>query len=296
MGPMEATLMTDPSADLASPPLKTTVLGEQIAYRCVSGPARPGIVAIHGLGSDSRDLLELVRSLHMGAVLIDLPGFGHSCRPDREFSVRRAARAVLGLLDLLGWVRPIWLGTSYGAHVALRAALDAPLRVERAVLISAGGLDPHPPAALIDYFAEERLAARTRDEVAGNLAALACRPTAASERYTARRLALHGELDAPGGNDLITVARSAQGALRDDTPRRLEKIYQPIDLLHGEGDALVSHAVASAAAERLPRGELHTLSGLGHLPWLEDPAGVASRVRRLLSTSPAPLQAAQLSL
>ncbi|MGE0710309.1 MAG: alpha/beta fold hydrolase [Planctomycetota bacterium] len=280
---MTETLALEPTL----PPLRwAEVLGERVAYRVLSGPLRPGLVALHGLGSDSRDLVELARALHMGALLIDLPGFGASARPERAYPVARAAEVVLTLLDQLGWRRPVWMGASYGAHVALRAALDAPARVERLVLLAAGGLDPAPPPGLAAYFAEERLAARTRDEVAVNLAALVGRETEATRAFCARRLGLVGAPVLPGRNDLSAVARSALGALACDAPRQLERVGVPVDLFHGERDPLVPAAVARAAAERLPRGRLHLCSGLGHLPWLEDPAGVAARVRRALGGCP----------
>ena len=48
-----------------------------------------------------------------------------------------------------------------------------PARVERLILISAGGLDPAPPAALREHFREERLAQRTRAELEATLNVLA---------------------------------------------------------------------------------------------------------------------------
>jgi pimeloyl-ACP methyl ester carboxylesterase len=34
----------------------------------------------------------------------------------------------------------------------------------------------------------------------------------------------------------------------------------------------------------LPRGELQLIDGAGHMPWLDDPSGVAGHVKRLLAT------------
>lgn len=263
---------------------EVVLLGEEVAYRALPGRGAP-LLAIHGLGSDGRDLLDLCLRVGHPTVLIDLPGFGASARPERPYTVRRAAQVSLALLNHLGWVRPIWLGASYGAHVALRAALDAPARVEHLVLLSAGGLDPDPPAALREHFREERLARRSREQLAATLAILAQRHTPATEAYAARRLALHGARVAPGKSDLRAVARSAQGALRDDAPRRLEEIFQPTELVHGTSDPLVALSVVEAAARRLPRGRLRPLSGLGHLPWLESPAEVAAHLRHVLEPS-----------
>lgn len=283
----EAALQTPPARlrdrQVAGTTRRAQLLGEEVVYRTLPGRGRP-LVAIHGLGSDGLDLCDLCARVGRPTVLIDLPGFGASARPDRTYSVQRAARVALALLNTMGWVRPIWLGTSYGAHVALRAALDAPSRVERLVLISAGGLDPDPPEALRAHFQEDRLARRTRAELEATLAILPRRHTSATAAYAARRLRLHGAPVEPGQSDLRAVARSAQGALNDDAPRRLGEVYQRVDLFHGEGDPLVSFTVAEAAARRFAHGRIHPLSGLGHLPWLEAPAEVASLVRSALDT------------
>jgi pimeloyl-ACP methyl ester carboxylesterase len=51
-------------------------------------------------------------------------------------------------------------------------------------------------------------------------------------------------------------------------------------MVHGAADPLVPLAIAEAARARLASATLTTLSGVGHVPWLEAPARVAARVRR----------------
>jgi pimeloyl-ACP methyl ester carboxylesterase len=208
--------------------------------------------------------------------LVDLPGFGASDRPDRDYPVARAASAAVAVLDGLGWPRAAWLGCSYGGHVALRAALEHPSRLAALALVSSGGLDPAPNAALGALFAEERLRNRDRAAVAAAVDLLVGRPNPETRAYRARRLALHTAPVVPGGSDVVAVARSAAGALADDAARRLEEVACPVALIHGAEDPLVPADLARAAAARFADADLRILDGVGHLPWLEDPAAVAA--------------------
>src|SRR5262245_61360104 len=84
---------------------------------------------VHGLGSDHTDLLEAVAAARVPGVLLDLPGFGALERVDRAHSVARDAATCVALLDHLEIARVLWVGCSFGGHVALRGALDHAERV-----------------------------------------------------------------------------------------------------------------------------------------------------------------------
>lgn len=282
MGTIERT--TGRTGWAAAPRVETearaTLLGEPVAFRLLPGrvPGLLPLVGVHGLGSEHGDLLEVVRAVGAPALLLDLPGFGASGRPDRDYPLERASQVTLELLDLVGLAHPVWLGTSYGGHVALRAALLAPERASGLVLVDAGGLDPAPNQALAAAFDERVLRARPIPLVAAALDALVARPGPATRAFRARRLAAHV---APGAAaEYRAIGRSALGALQDDAGRSLEQVSAPVELVHGALDPLVPLAVAQAAAARLPRAELTILPGCGHMPWLESPAEVAACVRR----------------
>lgn len=274
---------------------EVVVHGERVVFATLGDPARVASVWLHGLGSDHTDLLDVARRSGQPALLIDLPGFGRSGRPDRDFPVGCAVEAVLGVLDAAGVRRPLWVGCSYGGHVALRAALDERARVAGLVLVDSGGLLPEPPLHLAAMFDERLMAARPPHAVMAAIDALVARPCDATRRYRARRLASHlaqglggallagiaPALRAAPVSDYVAVARSARGALQDDTGRRLEAIDLPVEVVHGDRDLLVSVDAARAAAARL-RAELTILPGTGHMPWLEAPDQVAARVRRAL--------------
>lgn len=252
--------------------------GEEVTYRTVAGEKTLApVVYIHGLGSEGRDILAVARQAGAPAVLVDLPGFGASAKPDRAYPVRRAAEAVLAVLDATGLAAPVWVGCSYGGHVALRAALDHAERVRTLVLVDSGGLDPAPDPALARAFDEGALAARSVDAVRVACDALVARRNRRTDRFRARRLRAHAAVDRAA--TYRAIARSALGALEDDAARRLAEIGVPAALVHGAGDLLVPAETARRAVERFARGTLWILAGTGHMPWLEAPDEVAAVVR-----------------
>jgi pimeloyl-ACP methyl ester carboxylesterase len=246
-------------------------------------PGRCAVVGIHGLGSSGRDLQATLERLDAPAVVLDLPGFGESSRPDRCYTVTAAAHAVLGVLDALRVLRPVWVGCSYGAHVAVRAALDHSSRVAALVLVSPGGIDPeiHPTAA--DRFGESQMRSRSVNAVALALDALVGSETPETIAFRARRLSLHAQAERPGGSDYRAIARSAEGSLSDTAAHQLDALSGklPVEVFHGDRDPLIRPAVVKAAASRLG-ARLTTLPDVGHLPWLEAPDAVAGCVRRAL--------------
>ncbi len=102
----------------------------------------PPVVLLHGNGSmvedfDSSGLIDLL-ARHRRVVAIDRPGFGRSDRPrDRDWTPEAQAALVATAIDRLGLVRPIVLGHSFGAMVAMALALDHASKVGGLVL--AGG-------------------------------------------------------------------------------------------------------------------------------------------------------------
>ena len=107
-----------------------------------SGPA---VVLIHGASASHHDfdaelMADLARDHDVFA--LDRPGHGHSGRPAGTLDLAANAAAVIGLLEAAHAGPAVLVGHSYGALVALRAALDAPKRVRGVVAVA--------PAFVID--------------------------------------------------------------------------------------------------------------------------------------------------
>ena len=128
------------SAGASAPPGSFVTAAASRSTTSAGAPDRP-VVYIHGAKGSVYDFLlsigdRLARALHGGR--LRPPGSGFSGRaaqdggsPQAQAAVLRAAAAALGL------ERPILVGHSFGAAVALAWALDAPGDV--AAVVTLGG-------------------------------------------------------------------------------------------------------------------------------------------------------------
>jgi pimeloyl-ACP methyl ester carboxylesterase len=106
---------------------------------------RPGarsIIAVHGLTANHTCWYPIASVVvpEFRLVGYDLRGRGDSDKPAKGYSLAEHARDLHGLLDRLGLERPIVMGHSLGAHIAVTFAATYPDRVDRVVLFD-GGLD-----------------------------------------------------------------------------------------------------------------------------------------------------------
>jgi pimeloyl-ACP methyl ester carboxylesterase len=101
----------------------------------------PPVVLIHGNAVSHRDfvasgLIDLLAQTHR-VIAFDRPGFGHSTRPrDRLWTPTVQGGLLHAALKEIGVERPVVVGHSMGAMVAMAMALDYPDDVERLVLLS----------------------------------------------------------------------------------------------------------------------------------------------------------------
>jgi len=99
--------------------------------------AGPDFVLVHGIGVSARSYRPLAAALATrGDVhLIDLPGYGRSPRPDRDFSIADHAAIVARYLTEKDLEHPVVVGHSMGTQVAAQLAADFPDQVDHIVLI-----------------------------------------------------------------------------------------------------------------------------------------------------------------
>lgn len=115
------------------PPRGRTVATADGVRHVVEAGEGPPVLLLHGANGTSSDFSEeLITALagEFRVVVVDRPGHGHSARSHAgRLDLAGEARATIALLDALELPGALLLGHSYGAAVALRAALDAPARV-----------------------------------------------------------------------------------------------------------------------------------------------------------------------
>lgn len=134
-----------------------TVEGYRHHYAYAAGPpGAPVVLALHGFGTTGyRTFRHLAPALHAAGVGLyapDLLGFGGSDEArDGRYSLRRYAHLTRTFADLLALRRPVLVGHSMGAKVAVAAAVCYPEQFSGLVLVNPGGFSRYarwmPPLA-----------------------------------------------------------------------------------------------------------------------------------------------------
>ncbi|HEY7169925.1 MAG TPA: alpha/beta hydrolase [Vicinamibacterales bacterium] len=136
--------MTDAAAsreqtfDLAGVSLRVTTWGE------LTAPGR-GVLLVHGLTASSREFVDLGPALAAAgwcAIAPDLRGRGRSSKPAHGYGLPFHADDLLALCDRLALQRVHLVGHSLGALIGLYLAALFPARLDRLVMIDAGGRIP----------------------------------------------------------------------------------------------------------------------------------------------------------
>jgi len=277
-----------PAAPLAPPGDTVTVRGVRLHF--VRSGDGPPVVYIHGAKSSVYDLVLSIGDRlaeRYTAVAIDRPGSGFSDRaptgdnaPQAQAAILRAAAAELGL------ERPILVGHSFGAAVALAWALDAPGEVAAVVTLGGyvlplGGPPPWVVAVMRSRTALRAVGRIGRSRLGRPLVDAALRrafhPGAVPERYArlAPALALDDSRLISDGAD----RKSAEAGLRALLPR-YATLDVPVVVVVGDQDLMVPPSSSIALHDALPHSELVRLPGAGHMPQFTAPDAVLAAVDR----------------
>ncbi len=247
------------------------------------GSGVPSVLALHGWRRTHADFSGVFDvddpAETVGAIGLDLAGFGASPPPPEPWSTEEYARQLLPLFDEPGVLadRVVVVGHSFGGRVAVRLGALLPDRIERMVLCGVPLL--------------HREGRRSR-------------PAAAYR--VARRLHSLGLLDddrmeAMRGRYGSADYRAATGVMRDVLVRLLAEEYSesmaavrcPVELLWGEDDTEVPVEVAVRATPVFPSARLVVLPGIGHLLPTEAPTELRRAVlgREVEYPGPSPVAA-----
>jgi pimeloyl-ACP methyl ester carboxylesterase len=111
-------------------------------YRDWNGRGWP-VLLLHGLASTSHiwDLVAPLLSETARVAALDLRGHGLSDKPDGSYSFETTGGDVAGVIEALGFEKPVLVGHSWGAAVALWLAAHRPELAGGLVMVDGGLLD-----------------------------------------------------------------------------------------------------------------------------------------------------------
>lgn len=250
-----------------------------------SGPrSGPAVIMIHGFGASLHTWEPWAKMLQdqFRVIRLDLPGSGLSSPdPTGRYDDGRTMELLIALMDQLGVTKAALIGNSIGGRISWRFAAEHPGRVSKLVLVAPDGYAsqgfvydqaPKVPATMqaMRYILPKPLLRMSLAPAYGDPSAMT---PALMDRY-------HDLMLAPGSRAAL-LARMEQTILVDPEPL-LRRIKIPVLLVWGGKDAMIPVANAADYQRALPKAELVTFAGLGHLPHEEAPAESLRPVRAFL--------------
>ncbi|MBA3425213.1 MAG: alpha/beta fold hydrolase [Rubrobacter sp.] len=257
-------------------PGNTPGKGGALAY-LEAGAGDRAAVLIHGNFAGKSWWRELLADPPTGIRLTapDLSGFGESrAGPDFAPSIPRYARSLAGFLDASDIERPVLVGHSFGGAVAVQLALSDPERFPAMFLLS--------PAPLTGLHTPRYVYPRLK-----------------SYRHDHRglRRALRRTMITrvpPYLDDLVYEAQMMHpanftGNARElsawDVSTKVRYFENPVLVISGNRDTLVSSSSARAIAHAFPRGKYFDLGSVGHSPHIEAPHLTRSLLSQLVEVA-----------
>jgi len=281
-------------AEREHPPRGRFVEAAGVRLHYVERGAGPPLVLLHGNGAMVEDweissLLGLAAQHHR-VVAFDRPGFGHSTRPRRRVWTPEAqAELIHEALRRLGVERPIVVGHSWGALVALALALEHPEDVRGLVLL-AGYYFPtaradvallSPPAVpvlgdLMRYTLSPLLGRALAPRILAKIFAPAPVPPRFAAEFPLELALRPSQIRASAADTALMIPGAASLA------GRYGELRMPLAIMAGTGDEIVDPA---RQAERLHAAiagsELRLIEGGGHMIHHAVPHQVVDLVRHV---------------
>jgi len=238
--------------------------------------AGPVLLFVHGMCGDASVWADQVARLsdRFTCVTYDRRGHTRSGRGSEPESVETHAADAAALIEALGLDRPVLVGSSGGARIAVELARSRPELIRAAVFSEPPifGLDPAAGAAfLADVQGAVGTAVRGGDPRA---AVDAFFPLVCPGLWRTLRESGRDRLRANGRMMLEEFTGAPYRLTADDLPA----IGVPALVVSGSESHPSLRAFAAVLARRLPRARWVELAGSGHVTYAERPAEFADAV------------------
>ena len=272
-----------------------TVNGVRLHY--IERGEGPPVVLLHGnvvTAEDfiSSEVLDLIAKRHR-VIAFDRPGFGYSDRPHGSaWSAGTQADLIRDAFAVLGINRPIVLGHSWGAAVALALGLNHPEAVRGLVLLSgyyyptlrADVLFSAPTAIpilgdLLRYSVSPFIGKLMLPLLLKGMFAPLPVPPRFTKSFPRDMPVRPGQIRAQSqdGVAMIPVALSMR--------HRYKELSMPIVIMAGAKDRVVKDSQAVRLHEEIPHSILRLIPGVGHMVHYAVPDEVARAVEEAGKTS-----------
>lgn len=253
-------------------------------------PGKPKLLLIHGTPGSAMTWSELIFGVpgfdgllrDFDIYALEMIGHGSARSKLSKYSFQACADYIHGFLDSQDLRNVCIVGQSYGGEFAWRAALDAPDRITRVVLVDSAGMPRNDdewlpeevklrdwPGASLGYLLN------SRERIRGALRPHFQTPVA-DERV--EEMFLNCD-NSDNWGAVVDLARDENGTRSTE----LSKLTQPTLLVWGERD--IAYAVARFARRfeaAIPASRLVQIPDCGHYPQEERPAELGRLLREFM--------------
>jgi 3-oxoadipate enol-lactonase len=224
-------------------------------------------VFVHDVGENARlwrPQLEILGAEH-SALALDLPGHGKSSGPMGMSSVAEYARVLGGFVRAMA-LRPfVLVGKGLGASIALHYGATHTRQVRGLVLLGAAAKAPvrAETLAMLEDVVEGRIdAVFDPDDLSASTSPEVMRVVRTEQRKTDPRVRYM---------DMVAWAA-------DDFRSRLTEIRQPVLVVAGADDRIVSPEASQDLCPQLPNARMEVIENAGHSAELEQADLVAAKI------------------
>ena len=271
-----------------------TVDGVRLHY-LERGEGSP-VVLLHGNVVTSEDfqtsgVIDLLAARHR-VIAFDRPGFGYSDRPHGSaWSARKQADLLRAAFVVLGINRPIVLGHSLGAAVALALALNHPDDVRGLVLLSGyyyptlrvDALLSSPPAIpilgdLLRYSISPLLGKLMQPLLLKGMFAPLAVPSSFATGSSPDMSVRPGQIRAESQDGVAMIPGAI--AMR----HRYQELSMPVVIMAGTKDGVVNAKQPARLHAQIPHSNLRMVPGVGHMLHYAVPEEVAEAASTLDKT------------
>jgi pimeloyl-ACP methyl ester carboxylesterase len=262
-----------------------TLHGHRLAYR-VGGERgdadRPVLLLVHGIADSSETWRPVLPGLARRFTVIapDMLGHGESDKPRHDYSLGAYANVLRDLMVALEIERATLVGHSLGGGIAMQFAYQEPLRCERLVLVSTGGLGREVSWILralaapgVEYVIPVIFppgADRAGDAIGRALRRLGLRPGVLANEWRTYAALCKPANRGPFVRTLRSVI-DVGGQAVNAHDRLYLASHLPSLILWGRRDRVIPVSHGIAAHEAWARSQLVIFERSGHFPHNEDP-------------------------
>jgi len=273
-----------------APPPSTflDVKGQQVHLRDIGPRDDPvPIVLLHGTSASLHTWEGWAASLsHDKRVIsVDLPGFGLTGpNASGDYTMTSYVRFVLDTMDALKVQRATLAGNSMGGNIAWEVALAAPQRIDRLILVDAGGYPPTATSIPLGFRLARMPVVRSMLPnllARGMIEASVRNVYGDPSRVTAELVDRYQDLTLREGNRRALVQRFEQSDWGVHSAR-IATLTLPTLVLWGGRDRLIPPEHARRFAHDIAGSRVVMFDELGHVPQEEDPARTVIPVRAFL--------------